>query len=161
LNGYRANPAAPQDPFRDFDVVYIVTEVAAFRENREWTRRFREFMILQAPEDMGDPPCPATMATPTSCSSPTGIASTFAMCQLFRRVALKVAPRFGFDYPEGDDARVSAHLRLVRSLPKDAKEIHQVDAHPQGLKVNAGLSVPDPLSWQPAVPEDCRWICIA
>jgi aminoglycoside 6-adenylyltransferase len=58
LNGYRANPAAPQDPFRDFDVVCIVTEDAPFRENREWTRRFREIMILRVPEDMGDPPLP-------------------------------------------------------------------------------------------------------
>jgi aminoglycoside 6-adenylyltransferase len=46
------------------------------------------------------------------------------MCQLFRRVALEVARHFGFDYPEGDDARVSARLRHVRSLPKDAKEIY-------------------------------------
>jgi aminoglycoside 6-adenylyltransferase len=58
LNGSRANPAAPQDPFRDFDVVYIVTDVAPFRGNREWTKRFCEIMILRVPEDMGDPPLP-------------------------------------------------------------------------------------------------------
>jgi aminoglycoside 6-adenylyltransferase len=47
-----------------------------------------------------------------------------AMCGLFRRVALGVAGRFGFDYPHGDDARVSAHLEHVRGLPGDAREIY-------------------------------------
>lgn len=48
----------------------------------------------------------------------------FTMCDLFRRVAVPVAEHFGFDYPLGDDRRVSAHLKHVRSLPKDAKEIY-------------------------------------
>jgi len=48
----------------------------------------------------------------------------FVMCDLFRRVAQDVASRFGFEYPQGDDDRVSAHLRHVRSLPCDAREIY-------------------------------------
>lgn len=48
----------------------------------------------------------------------------FAMGELFRMVAGRVAEHFGFDYPSGDDARVSAHLRHVRLLPKDASEIY-------------------------------------
>jgi aminoglycoside 6-adenylyltransferase len=264
LNGSRANPAAPQDPFRDFDVVYIVADVAPFRGNREWIRRFGEIMILQVPEDMGDPPArrddgysylmqfsdgnridlsmyppsaighltedilsislldkdgllnglpppseaaylprpPSAKAFDDCCNefwwvSPyvakglwrgeltyakamqdqyvraqlmkmldwyvgmkTGFAvdpgkfgkrlrqylepelwvllmetysdssydhtwdSLVAMCQLFRHVALAIARHFGFGYPEGDDARVTAHLRHVRSLPKDAREIY-------------------------------------
>ena len=48
----------------------------------------------------------------------------FATCDLFRTVANPVAQHFGFDYPRGDDERVSAHLRHVRSLPKDAKEMY-------------------------------------
>lgn len=56
MNGSRANPNAPRDPFQDFDIVYIVTDVAPFRHNYEWIKRFGEIMILQMPEDMQDPP---------------------------------------------------------------------------------------------------------
>jgi aminoglycoside 6-adenylyltransferase len=52
MNGSRANPNAPRDIFQDFDIVYIVTDVAPFRRNLEWIRRFGEMMILQMPEDM-------------------------------------------------------------------------------------------------------------
>ncbi len=31
LNGSRANPNAPRDPFQDFDIVYLVTDSAALR----------------------------------------------------------------------------------------------------------------------------------
>jgi aminoglycoside 6-adenylyltransferase len=43
---------------------------------------------------------------------------------LFRITAVQVAAHFGFDYPHGDDERVSAHLRHVRSLPGDAPEMY-------------------------------------
>jgi aminoglycoside 6-adenylyltransferase len=56
LNGSRANPNAPRDPFQDFDIVYLVTEVAPFRDNRDWIQCFGEIMILQMPEEMQDPP---------------------------------------------------------------------------------------------------------
>jgi aminoglycoside 6-adenylyltransferase len=56
MNGSRANPNAPRDIFQDFDVVYIVTDVAPFKNNYEWIKRFGELMILQEPEDMQDPP---------------------------------------------------------------------------------------------------------
>ena len=46
------------------------------------------------------------------------------MGALFRRLALPVAEHFGFEYPHGDDRRVSAHLVHVRSLPKDADEMY-------------------------------------
>jgi aminoglycoside 6-adenylyltransferase len=48
----------------------------------------------------------------------------FAMGELFRMAARGVADHFGFDYPQGDDDRVTAHLRHVRSLPRDAQEIY-------------------------------------
>ena len=48
----------------------------------------------------------------------------YTMCSPFRRVAMQVAEHFGFDYPLGDDERVSAHLQHVRSLPKNATEIY-------------------------------------
>ncbi len=56
LNGSRANPNAPRDFFQDFDVVYFVTDVAPYKRNLEWIRRFGELMILQLPDDMEDPP---------------------------------------------------------------------------------------------------------
>ena len=55
MNGSRANPDAPRDIFQDFDIVYLVTDVAPFRHNLDWIRRFGELMIVQMPEEMGDP----------------------------------------------------------------------------------------------------------
>ena len=56
LNGSRANPNARRDIFQDFDIVYIVTEVASFKVDPEWIRCFGEMLILQLPNDMQDPP---------------------------------------------------------------------------------------------------------
>ena len=47
-----------------------------------------------------------------------------AMGDLFRVVAQGIADTYRFEYPHGDDARVSAHLDHVRTLPKDAKELY-------------------------------------
>ncbi|MCD4672266.1 MAG: aminoglycoside 6-adenylyltransferase, partial [Anaerolineaceae bacterium] len=44
--------------------------------------------------------------------------------ELFRRLAIQVAEHFGFDYRYEDDERVSAHLRHVRYLGRDAQEIY-------------------------------------
>ena len=56
MNASRVNPNAPQDIFQDFDIVYLVTDVAPFRDDRNWIKRFGEIMILQMPEAMQDPP---------------------------------------------------------------------------------------------------------
>lgn len=264
MNGSRANPNAPGDLFQDFDIVYIVTDVAPFRKNAAWIERFGELMILQMPEDMQDPPAkedggftylmqfadgnridlglyplarlaelerdslsillldkdgliepfappneadylprpPTAKAFADCCNefwwvSPyvakglwrqeiayakhmhdhyvrdqlmkmiawyVGVqtqfsenpgkfgkylrrylqpdqwemllktysdaryentwAALFTTCDLFRIVALRVAEHFGFDYPHADDRRVSAHLRHVHGLPRDAQEIY-------------------------------------
>lgn len=50
--------------------------------------------------------------------------AVFATCDLFRATATRVAEHFGLDYPRGDDERVTGHLRHVRSLPKDAKDMY-------------------------------------
>lgn len=50
--------------------------------------------------------------------------SLHVMCELFRMTANQVGEHFGFDYPSNDDEQVSAHLKQVRSLPKDAKEMY-------------------------------------
>jgi aminoglycoside 6-adenylyltransferase len=264
MNGSRANPNAPRDPFQDFDIVYVVTNVVPFKYNYEWIKRFGEIMIMQMPEDMQDPPPsndgsftylmqftdgnridlgiyplakldelgkdslslllldkdgiiepfapaderdylpkpPTAKAFSDCCNefwwvSPyvakglwrgeiiyakffldhfvrdqlmkmitwyVGVRTQFSRNpgifgkylelylepelwdllqqtysdaryeytwealfttgRLFRRVALQVAEYFGFDYPHGDDTRVTAHLRHVRFLPKSAKEIY-------------------------------------
>lgn len=56
MNGSRVNPNAPRDPFQDFDIRCLVTDVASFKHDYEWIKRFGEMMILQMPEDMQDPP---------------------------------------------------------------------------------------------------------
>ncbi|MEW5940325.1 MAG: aminoglycoside 6-adenylyltransferase [Chloroflexota bacterium] len=50
--------------------------------------------------------------------------SLFRMSDLFRRIAHEVAASFGYEYPQGDDDRVSAHLRHVKELQRDAREIY-------------------------------------
>ena len=56
MNGSRANPNAPRDIFQDYDIVYVVTDVASFREDPGWIDRFGERMIMELPEAMDDPP---------------------------------------------------------------------------------------------------------
>jgi aminoglycoside 6-adenylyltransferase len=56
MNGSRVNPNAPQDRFQDFDVVYFVRDVEAFKQRPNIVSYFGDIMILQTPEDMGDPP---------------------------------------------------------------------------------------------------------
>lgn len=57
--------------------------------------------------------------------SDAGYAATwealYTMCDLFRITAARVAKHFGFEYPEVDDEKVSAHLQQVRFLPKTVK----------------------------------------
>jgi aminoglycoside 6-adenylyltransferase len=55
LNGSRANPNAVPDRFQDFDIVYVVTDVAPLVNDTRWIDRFGERMILQTPALMADP----------------------------------------------------------------------------------------------------------
>jgi len=48
----------------------------------------------------------------------------YTMCNLFRMAAIRVAQHFGFDYPYGEDEKVTAHLKHVRQLPKHAQEMY-------------------------------------
>jgi aminoglycoside 6-adenylyltransferase len=45
----------------------------------------------------------------------------FVMGDLFRQVAQVVASEFGFTYPEQDDRNVSAYIRRIKALPRDAQ----------------------------------------
>jgi aminoglycoside 6-adenylyltransferase len=56
LSGSRANPAAPRDLFQDYDILYVVTDVAAFTRDAAWADRFGERIIMQLPEAMEEPP---------------------------------------------------------------------------------------------------------
>jgi aminoglycoside 6-adenylyltransferase len=56
MEGSRANPAMPRDVFRDYDMVYVVTDVAAFRTDGGWIDRFGQRMIMQLPDDMSGEP---------------------------------------------------------------------------------------------------------
>ncbi|MBN1450576.1 MAG: aminoglycoside 6-adenylyltransferase [Anaerolineales bacterium] len=264
MNGSRANPNAPRDIFQDFDIVYVVTDVAPFKNNYEWIERFGELMILQEPEDMGEqlprddgwfsylmqfsdgnridlgilpltkldkivedslslllldkdgiiapfapaneskylPKTPSAKAFFDCCNEFWWVCpyvakglwrqeiiyakfmfdqavreqlmkmlawligvqtqfsrnpgkfgkyfegylepelwdmlqktyadasyehtweALFTMCDLFRIAALRVADHFGYHYPHKEDGNVSAHLRRVRALPRDAQEIY-------------------------------------
>lgn len=52
LNGSRANPNVEKDIFQDYDIVYSVTDMAAFIQDPKWVHIFGERMIMQLPEDM-------------------------------------------------------------------------------------------------------------
>jgi len=56
LNGSRVNHELKQDPFQDYDVVYIVNDLEKFINSSEIPEYFGEIMIMQLPEDMKDPP---------------------------------------------------------------------------------------------------------
>lgn len=48
----------------------------------------------------------------------------FTAGDLFRIIGQNVAEYFGYQYPYGDDERVTAHLKHVMNLPRDAKEMY-------------------------------------
>ncbi len=55
MNGSRVNPNAAKDPFQDYDIACYVKDVDAFRGDLSIPQYFGELMILQLPDDMGDP----------------------------------------------------------------------------------------------------------
>ena len=56
LSGSRADPHAPSDALRDFDVVFVVRDVESFRDDHAWFRAFGETAIVQHPDAMSDAP---------------------------------------------------------------------------------------------------------
>jgi Streptomycin adenylyltransferase. len=49
INGSRANPNVAEDEYRDYDVVFVVTETKWFMENPDWINAFGEIAIVQDP----------------------------------------------------------------------------------------------------------------
>ena len=56
LEGSRANPNARKDILQDYDVVYIVSDLAPFVKDHTWVKRFGELLIMQMPDVMGNQP---------------------------------------------------------------------------------------------------------
>jgi len=52
MNGSRANPNAPRDTFQDYDIVYVVTEIASYLADDAWLDNFGRRVIMQKPEGM-------------------------------------------------------------------------------------------------------------
>lgn len=52
LNGSRANPAARPDDLRDYDIVYLVTEMDSFLSDPTWVDVFGDRIMMQTPEAM-------------------------------------------------------------------------------------------------------------
>ena len=52
MNGSRTNPNVEKDPWRDYDVVFAVTETESFRNDPDWTCRFGTPAIVQEPDVM-------------------------------------------------------------------------------------------------------------
>ena len=50
MNGSRANPAAEKDVYRDYDVVYVVSETESFLADKNWVSLFGEPAIIQEPD---------------------------------------------------------------------------------------------------------------
>jgi aminoglycoside 6-adenylyltransferase len=56
MNGSRADPQVKKDPFQDFDVACLVRDLEAYKQNHTIATSFGEIMILQALDDVYDPP---------------------------------------------------------------------------------------------------------
>jgi aminoglycoside 6-adenylyltransferase len=58
MNGSRTNSDVPKDRYRDYDVVYVVSELKPFVQDHSWIDSLGERIILQMPEAMDLlPPC--------------------------------------------------------------------------------------------------------
>ena len=51
MNGSRTNPNVPKDAFQDYDIVFLVTDMASFLRDKSWVDVFGPRMIMQTPED--------------------------------------------------------------------------------------------------------------
>ncbi|MGE7690349.1 aminoglycoside 6-adenylyltransferase [Lysinibacillus sp. NPDC097214] len=52
MNGSRANSNVPKDNLRDYDIVYLVSDLQSFLNNPDWVDVFGKRIIMQTPEDM-------------------------------------------------------------------------------------------------------------
>ncbi|MCA1009363.1 aminoglycoside 6-adenylyltransferase [Halobacillus halophilus] len=52
MNGSRVNPKVSPDPFQDYDIVYVVTELSPFLADHSWVDVFGKRLIMQMPDDI-------------------------------------------------------------------------------------------------------------
>lgn len=52
MNGSRTNSNVPKDSFRDYDIVYLVSDLQSFLNRTDWVNVFGKRIIMQTPEDM-------------------------------------------------------------------------------------------------------------
>jgi len=52
LNGSRANPKLNEDPYQDYDIIFIVEEMNTFILDHSWTDIFGKKLIWQLPDEM-------------------------------------------------------------------------------------------------------------
>lgn len=50
MNGSRTNRNAPKDIFQDYDMVFVVTHLRPFIEDRDWIRKFGTVLYMQYPD---------------------------------------------------------------------------------------------------------------
>lgn len=55
MNGSHANPHAPRDIFQDYDIVFLVSSVDSFVQDRRWINSFGELIIMQTPDENIEP----------------------------------------------------------------------------------------------------------
>lgn len=56
MNGSRVSPTTKKDIFQDFDVVYVVKNIASFTSDHSWVDKFGDRLMMQMPEDNIIPP---------------------------------------------------------------------------------------------------------
>ena len=50
MNGSRANPNVAKDPYRDYDIVYVVDETRSWIEDQSWIEGLGDLAIVQEPD---------------------------------------------------------------------------------------------------------------
>lgn len=50
MNGSRVNPHVKKDTYQDYDIVYVVTEIQWFIDNRDWLSVFGKPLMIQEPD---------------------------------------------------------------------------------------------------------------
>lgn len=51
MNGSRTNSNVPKDTFRDYDIVYLVSDLQSFLINPDWVNVFGKRIIMQTPDN--------------------------------------------------------------------------------------------------------------
>ena len=98
MNGSRVNPSVIKDPFQDYDIANLVTDVEPFRDEAYVLPHFGEAIVVEQP--------------------------LILFFRIFKKSALFVAERCGFRFPQEKSAKVLVFLKHIRTLPEDAERIY-------------------------------------